>query len=216
MDNSYFSKATGLLVGLARAPQHIPSYLRHLPFWASQPIDHEIPWISFGALDFLRKYVRPSHRVFEYGGGGSTLWFARRARAVLTMENHPDWHRTLTAKLVKRGFSNTTCELHVLSGDTPLAFERDPFFRRIESGTWDIILVDCYCGHDASRYGFTRPFALDLAFKQLSPGGIIVLDDSWMFRELLGPRPGWRITDFISPGPCRYGVTSTAIFEKLP
>ena len=215
MDNSYFAKASGLLAGLARSPQHFPSYLRHLPLWGRQPVDYEIPWVSFRALDFLRKFVRRDHRVFEYGGGGSTLWFARRTRSVLTMESHPDWHRTLTAKLAAQGLTNATCEYHALSGDMPAQFEHDAFFRRIESGMWDIILVDCYCGYSASRYGFTRPFALELAFRQLNPGGVIVLDDSWMFQEFLGPRPGWRIVDFVGPGPCRYGVTSTAIFEKL-
>lgn len=216
MDNSYFAKATGLLWALVRAPQHILAYLSHLPLWGRQPLDYGVPWISFSALHFLSRHVRPHHRVFEYGGGGSTLWFARRAASVLTMESHPDWHRTLTTTLASHALTNAICEYHPLSGDTPDQFADAPFFRRIESATWDIILVDCYCGHSASRYGFTRPFALELAFRQLNPGGIIVLDDSWMFKEFLGARPGWRITDFIGPGPCRYGVTSTAIFESLP
>jgi hypothetical protein len=215
MDNSYFSKFTGLIGAFARSPQYIPAYVGRLPLWGRQPIECELPWISFGALRFLRSYVRPTHTVFEYGGGGSTLWFARHARSVLTMESHPDWHRTLTATLAAKGLTNTVCEFHPISGDTPEAFQSDPFFRRIESGKWDIILIDCYCGHSASRYGFTRPFALELAFQQLNPGGLIVLDDSWMFKELLGPRRGWRITNFTGPGPCRYGVTSTAIFERL-
>lgn len=215
MNNSYFEKATSLMGALARSPGDWPAYLRYLPCWGRQPIDCGMPWTSFGALRFLAGYVRPIHDVFEYGGGGSTLWFARHVHSVLTMESHADWHRTLVSTLKAQSLANAACEYHPLSSDYPDQFKGDEFFQRITSGTWDIILVDCYCGHSAKPFGFTRPFALELAFRHTKPGGIIVLDDSWMFKELLGPRSGWRVTDYVGPGPCRYGVTSTAIFEKL-
>ena len=34
-----------------------------------------------------------------------------------------------------------------------------------------------------------------------------------MLRELAARAPEARLTEFVSIGPCRYGVTSTAIFE---
>jgi hypothetical protein len=200
---------------LAGRPQDLAGYVRHLPLWGRQPMDCEVPWISFPALRYLEQFIRPHHAVFEYGGGGSTLWFARRARSVLTMESEADWHGRLAQTLEDRGLKNATCEFHALSGDSPDRFGKDAFFRRIESETWDVVLVDCYLGFSAERYGLTRPFALELALQHTNPGGIVVLDDSWMFKELLEPRPGWHIENFVGTGPCRYGVTSTAIFEKL-
>lgn len=215
MDNSYLQKILSLTTLLLRSPSQIWPYVKYSPLWCRQPVDVSLPWISFGALRFLNKFLRPEHEVFEFGGGGSTIYFAQRAQRVLTMESHPDWHQTLSAALAERHLKNAVCELHPISGDDATQFKDDQFFQRVQSQRWDVILVDCYCGYSKTRYGAIRPFAFELAQRQLKPGGIIVLDDSWMFPELLAAKPGWRITDFVGPGPCRYGVTSTAIFEKL-
>jgi hypothetical protein len=215
MDISRFKKITNLGSSLLRSPDLIGPYLRYSPAWGCTPVKSGLPWISFGAIDFLNHYIRPDHSVFEYGGGGSTIYFARKARSVLTMESHPDWHRTLTAEIAARGLTNVECELHPISSLHLADFQADTYFQRVCSQTWDIILIDCYCGYSDVRYGETRRFALELSLHQVKPGGLIVIDDSWMFPELLKPRQGWRITDYIAPGPCRYGVTSTAILEKI-
>ena len=215
MDNTFFAKVSSLAGSLVRSPSLIVPYLRYLPLReGNQPVTRELPWISFGGLKFLNRHIRPQHDVFEYGGGGSTLYFARRAKSVLTVESSVNWHRALVATLAAENLTNAVCELHQLSGDEIAQFRGDSFFHRVRARKWDIILIDCYCGYSRTRYGLTRPFAFELALEQVKPGGIVVLDDSWMFPELLAPRRGWRITDFVGPGPCRYGVTSTAIFEK--
>lgn len=216
MNNTYFEKGWTLAWHLMKRPGLVPAYLRNLPWWAGGPIERELPWISYGALEVLDGYVRPHHDVFEFGGGGSTIYFARRARSVVTMENHPAWHERLRRELAERQLHNVRCELHPISGDAFEVFKNDSFFQPVRARTWDVVLVDCYCGYSVGNFGQLRPYALELAMAQLNPGGLVVLDDSWMYRRLLGPRPGWRITDFMGPGPCRYGVTSTAILEKLP
>ena len=59
------------------------------------------------------------------------------------------------------------------------------------------------------------PAAFAAALPHVNPGGVIVVDDSWMFPELLVPRAGWEIHNFVGVGPSRYGVTSTAILRRL-
>ena len=215
MDNAHPQKIFAIASCLLRSPSQIWPYLRYNPLWGRRPVDVGLPWISFGALEFLDTFLHPEHEVFEYGGGGSTLYFAQRAHHVLTMENHPVWHGILGTALAQKQLDNAQCEYHPISGDAPEQFRNDAFFRRIEEQLWDVILIDCYCGYSTTRYGLLRPYAFELAIAQVKPGGIIVLDDSWMYRELLAPRPGWRITDYVGVGPCRFGVTSTAVFEKL-
>jgi len=39
------------------------------------------------------------------------------------------------------------------------------------------------------------------------------VDDYWMYPEFASLAPQARLTVFEGPGPCRYGVTSTAIFR---
>ena len=215
MDTHTIRKISALGTSLLKNPSFLGSYLKYLPAWSGTPIENGLPWISFGALRFLRQRLEPSYDVFEYGGGGSTVYFALRTRSVTTMESHPEWHRKLTAEIQTRGITNATCEYHPISGDRLEAFQHDAYFHRVSARTWDVIMIDCYCGYSETRYGQTRAFAFELALPQIKPGGFLILDDSWMFPELLQPRKGWRITDHVGPGPCRYGVTSTAIFEKL-
>ena len=215
MDSSYYTKAKKVAASIARHPRVLFPYLKYLPTWGKGPIDYELPWISFPAINFIKRHLRPWHNVFEYGSGGSTLWFARNSNSVLSVESDSDWHNQVCSRLTSRGIKNASCELHPISGDSPSAFQSDSFFRRIEVSTWDVILVDCYCGFSASRYGLTRPYALEIALHHLRPGGIVILDDSWMFKSSLEPKAGWRVEDFIGLGPCRYGVTSTAVFERL-
>lgn len=214
MDTPKLTKISNLIAALARSPLEFPAYVRYLPFWGQHPTTSQLPWISFGALRRLERFLQPSHHVFEYGGGGSTLWFARHVGSVLTMESDSAWHGHLIKRIAELRLSNVRCELQPISGDTPQSFTTNAFFNRIKESLWDVVLVDCYCGFSASRYGLTRPFALKLALEHTKVGGLVVLDDSWMFRDLIQPRTGWQIVDYVGPGPCRYGVTSTAVFER--
>jgi hypothetical protein len=216
MDTRYSEKALTLAKSLARSPRDLPGYLAHLPLWGRRPVDVRLPWFSAGAIRFLEKNIRPTDRVFEFGSGGSTFFFAERSAAVLSVENDPAWHTLVVERLRARGLANASCELHPLADDSLASFHHSTFSQRIASGTWNIVIVDCHLGFGAARYGVIRPAAFALARDRVAPGGFIVLDDSWMFPELLQPVAGWEVQNFIGVGPCRYGVTSTAIVRRLP
>ena len=64
------------------------------------------PWISFAAIDFLKLHVRPTHKVFEYGGGGSTLFWIDRAAEVVTVEHDAAWFAALQRELGKGARAN--------------------------------------------------------------------------------------------------------------
>jgi hypothetical protein len=46
----------------------------------------------------------------------------------------------------------------------------------------------------------------------MQPGSIILVDDFWRYEELLGSNRAQNVQVFESVGPCRIGVTSTAMF----
>jgi hypothetical protein len=215
MDTSLSAKALALARSFVASPRDILPYLRTLPYWGRQPTDLELPWFSFAAIRVLQNSLNGTERVFEYGSGGSTFFFAHRSAQVLSVEDDPAWHGLVASKLARRGVTNAQVELHPMVDDERSTFLASSFSQRIRAAFWDVIVVDCHCGHNASQYGEIRPAALELAMTQLNPGGMIVLDDSWMFPQLLTPRPGWHIKDYVGCGPARYGVTSTAIFRLL-
>jgi SAM-dependent methyltransferase len=51
------------------------------------------PWLVFGAIDFLERYLTKDMLVFEYGSGGSTIFFSDRAGQVVSVEHNPEWYK---------------------------------------------------------------------------------------------------------------------------
>jgi predicted O-methyltransferase YrrM len=45
-------------------------------------------------------------RVFEYGSGGSTLFFGERAKVLVSVEHDREWYKVLKQHLEKRGLRN--------------------------------------------------------------------------------------------------------------
>lgn len=39
-----------------------------------------LPWINYPAIEFLQKNLETNHKIFEFGGGASTLFFAKRVK----------------------------------------------------------------------------------------------------------------------------------------
>ncbi|MSU47040.1 MAG: hypothetical protein EXS42_07955 [Lacunisphaera sp.] len=155
-----------------------------------RPADIELPWWSYGAIHYLQRYLRPTHHVFEYGSGGSSFFVARRAASVLAVENDPEWHKLMAGFAQPRGVANLVCELNPLSDDQLATFQASSFCQRVASDCWDAVIVDCHCGFQAGKYGVIRPAAFAAALPQINPSGLVIVDDSWMYPELLVPREG--------------------------
>ena len=71
----------------------------------STSVIDEQPWITFDAIRFLQKAVTIQSKVFEYGGGGSTLFFVKRAGEVITVEHDKEWSKILTG-MIKKQYRN--------------------------------------------------------------------------------------------------------------
>lgn len=146
------------------------------------------PWLTFGATEQLRRALAgwDQPRVFEFGSGGSTLFWLRHRAAVVSVEHDPGWHARLLRELP------TGAELdYRLVPPAPGAVSRDPadpdgfasddpsfagmsfeaYARQIEEfpDHWfDIVLVD----------GRARPACLSRAVAKVKPGGLLVLDNA--------------------------------------
>jgi hypothetical protein len=62
-------------------------------------LENELPWMTFPAISHLRDFVEPSMRVFEYGSGGSTVFFANRVHEVISVEHDREWYEKLQEEL---------------------------------------------------------------------------------------------------------------------
>jgi hypothetical protein len=213
-DRTHPQRALRLLRGLARRPLDLPRYLRYLPAWGRWPADVEQAWISFGAIDYLTRRLGPATRVFEFGSGGSSFFFARRAGSVHSVENDAAWQHRVATLARERGLTNLRCEHHPIDTRRPDLYPGLSYLSALQPNAHDIIVVDGFCDFENAEHGLLRDLTFDRAVACVRrPGGIIVVDDYWRYTSMAARAPEARLTVFESTGPCRYGVTSTAVFE---
>jgi hypothetical protein len=77
---------------------------QHLPAWfrSRRPnylLDNAIPWITYDAAAYLRAHLQPGIRVFEYGSGASTLFWARYAIQCVSIEHDAEWYALVKTRL---------------------------------------------------------------------------------------------------------------------
>jgi SAM-dependent methyltransferase len=166
------------------------SQWKHLPRWFSSlkkgknPFDDEQPWMSYSAIDFIGNVINKNSIVFEYGSGGSTLYFAERAKKVISVEHDKKWHSHLSGEISRKKIKNVE---YLLYPPTTLKGPEDlhNYFRswreqgvsftdyvtsisKFPDNTFDLISVD----------GRARVACVRESYKKVKNGGYIVLDNS--------------------------------------
>jgi hypothetical protein len=68
------------------------------------------PWLTHLALDEIQEWDLHDKVVLEWGGGCSTLWWAKRCRRVFTMETNRYWCQWIVSEAQARGIENMTVD----------------------------------------------------------------------------------------------------------
>jgi len=76
------------------------------------------PWISFTVIKFLDEHLKPEMKVFEYGSGGSTLFFAKRAEKIVSIEHHKLWFEKVNLYLQELKLKNIDYKLFEPENDS--------------------------------------------------------------------------------------------------
>ena len=207
MQGTLPQKVIRLVGDLILHPQYIPRCARHNPLHGKTPLDLEIPWFSYAAIDFLETFLKPDMMVCEYGSGGSTLFLARRTRFVYSIEDNAEWLERVSQRLRDKGLINVHLELRPFDFKDPVGFEHSSYLHAMPDELFDVIVVD-----GSEEWTQVRPVCFHHAEKHIKPGGIIVVDDSWRYPILRTSHRAKHFKIFQSVGPCRPGVTSTDVF----
>jgi len=141
----------------------------------------DLCWWTFAAQDAVAAHLaaRPGARVFEYGSGASTVWLARRAAEVHTVEHDLSWSEVMRMQLA----DVPNVRLHAIAPTPRRAATAEApsgrrgyadadfadYVRAIDDvpGTFDLIVID----------GRSRAACLNHAYERLAPGGLILFDD---------------------------------------
>ncbi|HWQ10611.1 MAG TPA: hypothetical protein VN436_15930, partial [Holophaga sp.] len=71
----------------------------YLPTAARMAADPCYPWLNAGAVRFLDRHLAPDMAGFEWGGGRSTAFVARRVARLVSVEHKAKWRRRTAALL---------------------------------------------------------------------------------------------------------------------
>ena len=58
--------------------------------------NEELPHYTYPAIKFIERIMENSYKVFEYGIGASSFWWARRVKEVVSVEHNPQWFKIIS------------------------------------------------------------------------------------------------------------------------
>jgi hypothetical protein len=154
----------------------------------SNSVKSKLPWISFPVIDFLEENLKPQSKVFEFGGGGSTLFFLDRVKEVVTVEHNKEWFDILSSNINDKSkwtplFIEPVINLNFNSlqfANPDAYFSSDKDYVNMdfksyacsidnyEDGYFDFVLVD----------GRVRPSCMKHSISKIKKGGYLILDNS--------------------------------------
>lgn len=191
-----------------------------------------MPWITFAAIDCLTANIGNGSKVFEYGGGGSTLFFLKQGCNVITVEHDEQWFNNISKEIKDKNINTWTGCLILpekleagnsgLSWEAPLDFySNDELFRNSVFSNYvkkiaeypdehfDVVLID----------GRARTSCMFYALNKVKTGGLLVLDNSdrtyytkWITKEL----DNFKVeVDSYGPVPHLAEFSKTTIWKRV-
>ena len=152
-----------------------------------------IPWYTYPTLEYLNQLDFQDKDVFEYGAGNSSLFWAKKARSVISIESDKEWYISLKKEL------NPNQKILFIE-------EKQKYVNSIfeEHKKYDLIVID----------GLHRLACAQAAVQCLASGGLIILDNSdWLPETARNLRESGLIqVDFTGLGPINYYTSTTSIF----
>lgn len=190
-----------------------PDQIRWLPRWLAQrhasPMAIRQPWWPYSATRWLATQLPSRARVFEYGGGGSSLWLQDRGALVTVVEHHPDWCRQLVDAGVAVAERPPTSTGSITSWPEPGFFDSyvDAIGREPD-GSLDLVIVD----------GRARIDCVHQAIAKVKPGGLLLFDDTDLPRFLPATQllPNWERHVFRGLKPVQHWPGETSVWRRPP
>lgn len=119
--------------------------------------DEFIPWYTYPAIEYIKQMDFSDKSIFEFGSGNSTIFWAKRCKKAVSIEDNKDWFEKVMPSLPA-------------NVEYKLVPEKADYVNSINhfAEGFDIIIID-----GNHRYECTAE-----ALKKLNSDGIIILDNS--------------------------------------
>lgn len=160
------------------------------------PTGEPIPWYTYSAKSFLEPRLTRKLKVFEFGCGNSTLWYAARVARVDAVEHDPGWVERMQVRL---------------PANARVIFQQDEdaYVSEVRArGPYDIIVID----------GLYRSRCAEAALESIAPRGVLIWDNSdreEFFDTLsLFTDHGFREVTFSGIGPTSIEPWATSVIYR--
>jgi precorrin-6B methylase 2 len=120
--------------------------------------NNPIPWYTYPAIEYISQFDYTDKTVFEFGCGYSSIFWAKRAKKVISIEDNLNWFEKWQKEFDE-------ANLDIRWRDEGEIYENAIFE---EEQKYDVIVID----------GKRRFQCAATAVKKLADGGMIILDDS--------------------------------------
>lgn len=195
----------------ATRPQRVGEVARLVAARGTSPLDRREPWWPFTAIDGVRSALPERPEVFEFGGGGSTLWLTDLGASVTVAEHEPEWVAVLEKALppsavVMTAAPTTTGAIRSVDHDDLFFDEYVALIDPVPEGTLDLVIVDGRARIDCGLR----------AMPKVKPGGLLLLDDSQRDRyaRLRDALTGWERTDYRGVKFGGGGIAQTSTWRR--
>lgn len=150
-------------------------------------VREKCPWLTFDAIDFLYSRDFKGKRVFEYGSGGSTLFWLERGAHCVSIEHDYLWYDRI--KQIVERYSNidyrfVASEVGEVSNQDfsdPNAYISSGYHKKhehytnyvrqideFEDESFDVVVID----------GRARPSCIKHGWRKVKIGGLLILDNA--------------------------------------
>jgi hypothetical protein len=158
-----------------------------------------IPWYTYPAIEYLSHLDFSKLAIFEYGSGNSTLWWAKRALSVTSVENDENWYAKIQATMN-----------HTLVDDRRpfcmLEHDRGSYINSL-SKPHDVVVVDGRFRKECVEHLLSSNVASHVS--------MLIFDNSDWYPQavqIMRDRPGWFEVDFHGFGPINRYTWTTSVF----
>ena len=186
-----------------------------------------IPWIVFEAKEWLDIHLRDDMSVFEWGSGGSTLYFSKKVKNIVSVEHNKIWYDEVLNVISKLNIGN--CE-YFLAEPVKSFFSRflpygsktyvsrtfkeheslsfGKYVKKIDSFPdkyFDLVFID----------GRSRAACMSHSIRKIKKGGFLVLDNSEriLYRNAMEKLNKYKRIDFFGHGPYLEETWKTSIWK---
>ena len=171
-----------------------------------------MPWISWPAIDFLDKNFFAEKKFFEWGTGGSTIFFASKGCFVTSIESNDQWLNKVRIHIKNKILPHNP-RIRFIAAETKKIDLINQYVKSVREGSpWDIILVDGLSVDYTSRVDCVLE-----AKENIKENGLIIVDDSYFheLRDVPDILKNFKRLEFWGLGPARWGLTKTDIYINL-